>query len=194
MDVFARVSGELRTCSASLAKIASDLTVLSSGPVGGLGEVRLPEVQAGSSIMPGKINPVLPMAMIQLSFAVIGNDVAVAQAVQYGELEINHFEPVVASRIFDSITLLANGISKFRQKCIAGITADVAINERHLMDSMAVATALVPTLGYARVSKLARQSVKEGRPLLAILEETGVLTRDETFAAIEKASRPVFEA
>jgi aspartate ammonia-lyase len=192
MDVFSRVSGELRTCSASLAKIAADLTVLSSGPVGGLGEVKLPEAQAGSSIMPGKVNPVLPMSMIQLSFAVIGNDVAVAQAVQYGELEINHFEPIVASRVFDSITLLTNGIQRFREKCIAGITADVARNEEHLVNSMAVATALVPVLGYASVSKLARQSVAEGRSLLAIMEESGIMSQANAMAAIEKASRPVF--
>jgi aspartate ammonia-lyase len=144
--------------------------------------------------MPGKVNPVVPMAMIQLSFAVVGNDVAVTQAVQYGELEINHFEPVVASRIFDSITLLHSGIRKFREKCIAGIVAYVATNERHLTESMAVATALVSTLGYSLVSKLASQSVKEGRPLLAILEETGLLKRDEALAAIRKASHPVFEA
>lgn len=193
MDVFSRVSGELRTCATSLAKIASDLTMLSSGPVGGLGELRLPEAQAGSSIMPGKVNPVLPMAMIQLSFAVVGNDVAVAQAVQYGELEINHFEPVVASRVFDSIALLTNGIQRFAEKCIAGIEADVARNEKHLMDSMAVATALVPELGYARVSKLARQSVQEGRPLLSILDESGLLEKEATLAAIQKASYPVFE-
>ncbi|MEX3842852.1 aspartate ammonia-lyase [Paraburkholderia sp. BR10882] len=193
MDVFSRVSGELRTCAASIAKIASDLTVLSSGPVGGIGELRLPEAQAGSSIMPGKVNPVLPMAMIQLSFAVIGNDVAVAQAVQYGELEINHFEPVVASRVFDSIMLLTNGIERFTQKCIAGITADGACNERHLMDSMAVATALVPKLGYARVSKLARQSVAQGRPLVQILDESGLLSRDDTLSLIDTASYPVFE-
>jgi len=192
--VFSRVSGELRTCAASLAKVASDLTVLSSGPVGGLGELRLPEAQAGSSIMPGKVNPVLPMAMIQLSFAVIGNDVAVAQAVQYGELEINHFEPVVASRVFDSIMLLTNGIQRFAQKCVAGITADAARNEQHLMDSMAMATALVPKLGYARVSKLARQSVAEGRPLRSILDESGLLAKDETLAAIHEASHPVFDA
>ncbi|CAE6904828.1 aspartate ammonia-lyase [Paraburkholderia domus] len=192
MDVFSRVSGELRTCAASIAKIASDLTILSSGPVGGLGELRLPEAQAGSSIMPGKVNPVLPMAMIQLSFAIIGNDVAVTQAVQYGELEINHFEPVVSSRVFDSITLLTNGIRRFTQKCVAGITADVARNEQHLMDSMAVATALVPKLGYARVSKLARQSVAEGRPLLTILDESDLLVRDDTLSEIDKASYPVF--
>lgn len=192
MDVFSRISAELRTCSTSLAKVASDLTVLSSGPVGGIGELTLPEAQAGSSIMPGKVNPVLPMSMIQLSFAVIGNDVAVAQAVQYGELEINHFEPVVASRVFDSITLLTNGIQRFREKCVAGITADVARNEQHLTDSMAVATALVPTLGYAQVSKLARQSVAQGRSLLTILEESGILSRAEAMAAIDEASYPVF--
>jgi aspartate ammonia-lyase len=193
MDVFSRVHAELRTCAVSLAKIASDLTVLSSGPVGGLGELSLPEAQAGSSIMPGKVNPVLPMAMIQLSFAVVGNDVAIAQAVQYGELEINHFEPVVASRVFDSIALLTNGIQRFGEKCVKGIRADAARNEKHLMESMAVATALVPKIGYARVSKLARQSVSEGRPLVAILEESGLLSSDDTIAAIRKASYPVFD-
>ena len=193
MDVFSRVSAELRTCAISLAKVASDLTVLSSGPVGGLGELRLPEAQAGSSIMPGKVNPVLPMAMIQLSFAVVGNDVAVAQAVQYGELEINHFEPVVASRIFDSIALLTNGVQRFARKCIKGIEADVARNEKHLMESMAVATALVPKIGYARVSKLARQSVTEGRSLVTILDESGLLSPEDTAAAIRTASYPVFD-
>lgn len=193
MDVFSRVSGELRTCSASLAKIASDLTVLASGPVGGLGELTLPEAQAGSSIMPGKVNPVLPMSMIQISFAIIGNDVTVAQAVQYGELEINHFEPVVASRVFDSITLLVKGINRFRIKCVEGISADSEMNETHLKASMAVATALVPKLGYAQVSKLARQSVKEGRSLLTILEESGILSQDEAMQAINKASHPVFD-
>jgi len=193
MDVFSRVSAELRTCSAALAKIATDLTKLSSGPVAGIGELKLPEAQAGSSIMPGKVNPVLPMAMIQLSFAVIGNDVAVAQAVQAGELEINHFEPVVASRVFDSITLLTRGIQRFRDKCVAGIQADEARNLEHLTRSMAVATALVPRLGYAQVSKLARQSVNEGRSLLAIMAESGVMSEAQALAEIEKASRPVFE-
>lgn len=193
MDVFSRVSAELRTCSASLAKIASDLTLLSSGPVGGIGELKLPEAQAGSSIMPGKVNPVLPMAMIQLSFAVIGNDVAVAQAVQAGQLEINHYEPLVASRVFDSIALLTQGIQRFREKCVSGITADAQRNEQHLSDSMAVATALVPKLGYARVSQLARQSVAQGRSLLSILEESGLMSQAEAMAAIERSSRPVFE-
>ena len=192
MDGFSRVSAELRTCATSLAKIASDLTFLSSGPVGGIGELTLPEAQAGSSIMPGKVNPVVPMAMIQLSFAVVGNDVAVAQAVQYGELEINHFEPVVASRVFDSIHLLTKGIRSFTRKCILDISADRVRNEEHLLESMAIATALVPRLGYAKVSALARQSVKERRPLVAILDESGILSRKETDRAIRQVSLPAF--
>lgn len=192
MDTFSRVSAELRTCATALAKVAADLTLLSSGPVGGLAELRLPEAQAGSSIMPGKINPVLPMAMIQLSFAVVGNDVAVAQAVQYGQLEINHFEPVVASRIFDSIHLLTNGLQRFNTKCVAGITADAARNESHLLQSMAVATALVPQLGYARVSALARQSVREQRGLVDILADSAIMSKQNTLAAIHKASVPAF--
>ncbi|WP_336692280.1 aspartate ammonia-lyase [Delftia acidovorans] len=192
MDTFSRVSAELRTCATALAKIAGDLTLLSSGPVGGLAELRLPEAQAGSSIMPGKVNPVLPMAMIQLSFAVVGNDVAVAQAVQYGQLEINHFEPVVAARVFDSIHLLRHGIARFNARCVAGIAADRARNERHLLESMAVATALVPRLGYAQVSRLARQSVAERRPLVDILDASGILPRKDTLEAIARASVPAF--
>lgn len=192
IDVFARVSGELRTAAAALAKIASDLITLSSGPAGGIAELGLPAVQAGSSIMPGKVNPVLPMAMIQLGFAVIGNDTCIAQATQAGQLEINHFEPVVADRLFESIHLLTAGIRQFREKCVRGITANAEVNERHLFDSMAVATALVPTLGYKKVSALARQSVNQGRPLIEILDESGLLSRAEARTRIELAAQAQF--
>ena len=192
MDTFSRVSAELRTCATSIAKVASDLILLSSGPAGGIGEIVLPAVQAGSSIMPGKINPVLAMSMVQLSFAVVGNDVCVAQAVQAGQLEINHFEPVVADRVFESIQLLTNGIRLFRDKCVAGITADRTANENNLMQSMAMATALVPKLGYHKVSALVRQSVVAGRPLIDILEESRVLSRPEARALIESAVTPNF--
>lgn len=192
MDTFSRVSAELRTCSTAIAKVASDLILLSSGPAGGIGEIVLPAVQAGSSIMPGKINPVLPMSMVQLSFAVVGNDVCVAQAVQAGQLEINHFEPVVADRVFESILLLTNGIRLFRSKCVAGITADKAANENNVMQSMAMATALVPELGYHKISGLVRQSVAEGRPLIDILEEGHVLSREQARAMIEASVTPAF--
>ena len=189
---FLHLSGVLKRAAVKLSKLSNDLRLLSSGPRAGMGEICLPAVQAGSSIMPGKVNPVLPMAMIQLSFAVVGNDVAVAQAVQYGELEINHFEPVVASRVFDSIHMLTQGIQRFNALCVAGISADRTRNENHVLRSMAVATALVPTLGYAKVSKLARQSVAEQRPLLEILEESGVLSKEEALQAIQTASVPAF--
>ncbi len=192
MDTFSRVSAELRTCATAIAKVASDLILLSSGPSGGIGEIVLPAVQAGSSIMPGKINPVVPMSMVQLSFAVVGNDVCVAQAVQAGQLEINHFEPVVADRVFESIQLLTNGIRLFRDKCVAGITANRAANENSLMQSMAMATALVPRLGYHKVSALVRQSVAEGRALIDILEESHVLSRAEARTLIEASVTPAF--
>lgn len=142
--------------------------------------------------MPGKINPVLPMCMVQLSFAVVGNDVCVAQAVQSGQLEINHFEPVVADRLFESIQLLTNGIRLFRDKCVAGISANRAANEGNLMQSMAVATALVPRLGYHKISAMVRQSVAEGRSLIDILEESDVLSKAEARALIEAAVTPAF--
>ncbi|MFJ3047337.1 aspartate ammonia-lyase [Herbaspirillum chlorophenolicum] len=179
LDTFTRVSGELRTCATSIAKIASDLILLSSGPNGGLGELELPAVQAGSSIMPGKINPVLPMSMMQIGYAVVGNDVCIAQANQGGQLEINHFEPVVADRLYDSIHLLTNGIRLFREKCISGLQASEQVNERHLLDSTAIATALIPKLGYAQVSKIVRQAASEGRTLIDVFEERGILSRDE---------------
>jgi aspartate ammonia-lyase len=179
LDTFSRVSAELRTCATSLAKIASDLILLSSGPNGGLGELILPAVQAGSSIMPGKINPVLPMSMVQIGFAVVGNDTCVAQANQAGQLEINHFEPVVADRLFDSIRLLRNGIQLFREKCIEEINADEPVNEKHLLQSTAIATALIPKFGYAKVSAMVREAATQNRNLLDVLQTEGVLSLEE---------------
>lgn len=179
LDTFTRVSAELRTCATSLGKIASDLILLSSGPNGGIAELELPAVQAGSSIMPGKINPVVPMSMVQIGFAVVGNDVCVAQANQAGQLEINHFEPVVADRLYDSIHLLRNGIRLFREKCVDGIRANVSTNERHLIDSTAIATALIPKLGYAQVSKIVREAAAQGLRLVDVLEERSLLSREE---------------
>ncbi|PWF22527.1 aspartate ammonia-lyase [Corticimicrobacter populi] len=188
LDTFTRVSAELRTCATSLGKIASDLILLSSGPNGGLGELELPAVQAGSSIMPGKINPVLPMAMVQIGFAVTGNDVCVAQANQGGQLEINHFEPVVADRLYDSIRLLHNGIRLFREKCVDGIRANVTTNERHLLQSSAIATALIPTLGYAKVSAMVRQAATQNKTLLDALQDQGLLAREQAIALTREST------
>src|SRR5207249_6289758 len=110
----------------------------------------------------------------------------------YGQLEINHFEPVIADRVFESILLLTRGVRLFREKSIVGTHANVDVNERHLFDSMAVATALVPALGYAKVSDLARQSVLEDRPLVGILNESGVLSPAEAREHIEESTRATF--
>jgi aspartate ammonia-lyase len=189
LDTFLRVSGELRTAATSLGKVASDLILLSSGPHGGLAEIALPAVQAGSSIMPGKVNPVVPMSMVQLAFAVQGNDVAIAQANQAGQLEINHFEPLVADRLFDSIRLLTNGVRLLRTRCIEGLTARVDNNERHLLASSALATALIPRLGYAATSRLVKESDAAGVPLLEMLARQGLMTHDQALAALADAAR-----
>lgn len=188
LDTFARVSAELRTCAGALAKVASDLILLSSGPNGGIAELELPAVQPGSSIMPGKINPVVPMSMVQIGFAVAGNDVCVAQAHQAGQLEINHFEPVVAGRLYDSIHLLRNGVRLLREKCIDGIRADAARNEQHLLDSTAIATALVPRLGYAQVSAMVREAAAQNRRLLDVLHERNLLDRAEAIRLTREAT------
>ena len=141
--------------------------------------------------MPGKVNPVVPMSIVQIGFAVVGNDVCIAQANQAGQLEINHFEPVVADRLYDSIALLRNGVRLFREKCIDGIRANTVANEDHLMNSTAIATALIPKLGYAKVSAIVRDSVSSGRSLLDTLHGSGVMSTDEAKALAREASRVV---
>ncbi|MBE7522450.1 MAG: aspartate ammonia-lyase [Burkholderiales bacterium] len=192
LDVFCRVSAELRTCATSLAKVASDLIVLSSGPRGGIAEIELPAVQAGSSIMPGKINPVLPMSIVQIGFAVAGNDTCIAQANLAGQLEINHFEPVVADRLFDSIRLLRNGVRLFHERCIDGIRADAAANERNLMASTAIATALVPRLGYSAVSAIVREAHAAGRSLCDELDGRGILDAAEARRQVRASTETRF--
>jgi aspartate ammonia-lyase len=191
LDAFSRVSAEVRTAATSVAKIASDLILLSSGPRGGFAELELPAVQAGSSIMPGKVNPVVPMSLVQIGFAVVGNDACIAQATQAGQLEINHYEPVVVDRLFDSIRLLRNGVRLLREKCVDGLRANAATNERHLLESTAIATALIPRLGYAKVSELVREAVAAGRPFLAALQERGLLSADEARALVLESTRVV---
>lgn len=191
LDVFARVSAELRHAATSMARIASDLILLSSGPHGGLGEVRLPAVQAGSSIMPGKVNPVVPMSLVQIGFAVVGNDATVAQAQQAGQLEINHFEPVVASRLFDSLRLVTRGAMLLRTRCVDGLQADVQANLAHLSASSALATALIPVLGYDATSVLVKEAQAEGLALIDLVDRRGLMTRADALDRLRAASQTV---
>lgn len=187
-DGFARVSSEIRICAEVIGKISSDLIILSSGPNSGVGELKLPSVQPGSSIMPGKINPVLPMMMQQVAFAIVGNDATVSLASGQGQLEINHFEPVIASRLFDSIELLAKSTRIFADKCIAGIEPDREKSLKNLMQSSALATVFVPELGYAEVSKLVQASAAEGRPFIELAIERGLLTQDEVLNVVRAST------
>lgn len=187
-DTFARVSSEIRIAAEVIGKIASDLIILSSGANSGVGEVLLPAVQPGSSIMPGKINPVMPMMMQQVAFGVVGNDAAVSLAALNGQLEINHFEPIIASRMFDSIDLLTRSARLFADSCIAGLKANKEQSLRNLMDSSALATIFVDQLGYSKVTKIVKLSLAEGRPFIRLAIEQGLLSEDGVMATLRDST------
>jgi len=187
-DSFARVSSEFRIAAEVIGKISLDLIILSSGTKSGIGEIRLPAVQPGSSIMPGKINPVLPMMMQQVTYAVVGNDAAVSLASLGGQLEINHFEPVIASRMFDSMDLLTRGSRIFADKCISGVQALREQALENLLASSALATVFVPQLGYAQVSKIVKEAESEGKLFVDALIEMDLLTREDVIKALHSAA------
>jgi aspartate ammonia-lyase len=190
LDELQRLSAELETTSGALAKIAKDLILLSSGPAGGLGEINLPAVQPGSSIMPGKVNPVIPMAVVQLSQLVHGNHACIAMACQDGMLEINHYEHSLASRLFDSLHRTREIGAVFASRCIDGIEANAERSLENLHNSFALATSLVPRLGYAEVSRLVKQSLRDERAFLELAVERGLIEREEITALIESVVRP----
>jgi len=187
MDTCARLSAELRNTTNSLWKIANDFIILSSGPSGGIGEITLPSVQAGSSIMPGKVNPVIPMAVCQVACAVTGNDAAIAMGCQQGMLEINHFELLVCDRLLDSIRLLTGAAGIFARRCVNGLLANEDISHSHLLASSALATALVPTLGYAQVSSIVRAALADQRPFVDVAVEKGLLKEGEVMSVLERS-------
>lgn len=189
MDTCARLSAELRNTANTLSKISNDFITLSSGPGGGIGEISLPEVQAGSSIMPGKVNPVIPMAVCQVSFAIAGNDASISMACHQGMLEINHFEMVVCDRLLDSIRLLASTATVFSSRCVEGMRANKEVSYKHLLASSALATALVPELGYARVSSLVRQAQAEQRPFLEVAIEKGSISEHEVVKILNRSAQ-----
>ena len=187
-DGFARFSSELRVTGDVLGKIASDLIILSSGPNSGIGEVRLPSVQAGSSIMAGKINPVMPMMILQIAYIVNGNDTATSMAALGGQLEINHFEPVIATRLFESIDLLSKGACLFRERCIEGISLNRQRCYENLRNSAALATIFIPTLGYSTVSQLVKEADQEERPFITLAIDRGLISEDEVELTLRTAT------
>ncbi len=177
-DVFVEVSGILKAHAMTLLKICGDLRLLSSGPEAGLGEIRLPRRQAGSSIMPGKVNPVIPEAVSQAALVVAGHDATIATACGLGSLELNAFLPLIADCLLQSLSLLAHGCEILRRYCVEGLEADEERCAAHVRASSAAATALVPEIGYEAASEVAREAEASGRPIRDVALARGLLTAE----------------
>jgi fumarate hydratase class II len=173
-DSLVELSGALMAYAVSLIKIANDLALMGSGPRAGLAEIRLPELQKGSSIMPGKVNPVIPEVVIQVGDQVIGNDAAITVAGSQGQFELNVRVPLIARNLLDSITLLASASRLLDRKCVEGIEPNEEMLERHAENTLATATALNPHIGYDRASEIVEEAAASGRPLREVAREMGV--------------------
>ncbi|HEX3039254.1 MAG TPA: aspartate ammonia-lyase [Caproiciproducens sp.] len=178
LDGFVSVSGALKTCAVSLSKMANDLRLLSSGPRTGIMEISLPAMQNGSSIMPGKVNPVIPEVVSQAAFDIIGNDCAITMAAEAGQLELNAFEPVLFYKIFESIDCLEGAVMTFVDNCVSGITANRENCRNHLEESVGTVTALCPYIGYMKAAKIAKESLKTGVPVAKLVLNEKLLSAE----------------
>ncbi|KKM12162.1 aspartate ammonia-lyase [Clostridiales bacterium PH28_bin88] len=183
-DVLAAFSGMLKTLAMNLSKIANDLRLMSSGPRAGLNELNLPPMQPGSSIMPGKVNPVIPEVVNQVAFQVIGNDHTIALAVEAGQLELNVMEPVIAFNLLQSLEILCNAVKVFRERCIEGITVNREQCQGMVERSVGMITALSPYIGYEEASVLAQEVIASGRTVPEIVAEKGLLSQEEIQAVM----------
>ena len=194
MDTAVELSGQLRTIAVSLTKIANDLRWMNSGPLAGLAEIALPALQPGSSIMPGKVNPVIPEVVNQVAYEVIGHDVTVTMAAEGGQLQLNAFEPIIAHSLFASLDHLAAAATVLAERCIDGITANRELLRERVANSIGLVTALSPRIGYEHATDVAQEALLSGRGVAEIVEYRGLLTRaqiDELLspAAIVNGSR-----
>jgi aspartate ammonia-lyase len=191
--VFVMVSGVLKRVAVKLSKTSNDLRLLSSGPRAGLGEINLPPRQAGSSIMPGKVNPVIPEVVNQIAFAMIGYDITVTMAAEAGQLQLNAFEPIMCRALMMGITQLRQGCYVLADNCVDGITANVAKLRADVENSIGLVTALSPTLGYENATVVAQKAQVERKTVRAVVIELGLMTEADFDAAIgdvEKLVRP----
>ena len=177
--VFVQMSGVLKRCAVKLSKICNDLRLLSSGPRTGLGEINLPPMQPGSSIMPGKVNPVIPEVVNQVCFDVVGADVSVTIAAEAGQLQLNVFEPLIAYRLLRSIQSMRNACTVLRERCVDGITANAGRMRQFVEQSIGVVTALSPHSGYERATEIAKAALDSGRGVYDLVLERGLLTKTE---------------
>ncbi|MEY2450616.1 MAG: fumarate hydratase, class [Acidimicrobiaceae bacterium] len=184
-DALVGLSGDLRVLAVALIKIANDIRWMGSGPRTGLAEIRIPDLQPGSSIMPGKVNPVVCEVVTQVGVQVIGNDAAVAFAGSQGNFELNVYLPVIAHNLLQSIELLANASALFADKCIAGIEANVERLKAFAESSPSIGTALNPYIGYDKAAEFVKQSIATGRSIRELVREAGLMTDEELDAALD---------
>jgi len=187
-DTAVATSGQLRTLAIALTKIANDLRWMNSGPLAGLGEIALPALQPGSSIMPGKVNPVIPEAVAMVATQVVGNDACIAMAGASGNFELNVMLPVIARNLLESIALLAPAIRLLADKAIAGFTVNEARVQEALARNPILVTALNPIIGYARAAEIAKRAYKENRPIIEVAEEMSGLPRAELERLLDPAA------
>merc|ERR1712194_823128 len=178
-------SGILRRVAVKVSKVCNDLRLLASGPRCGLGEINLPPMAPGSSIMPGKVNPVIPEVMNMCCFETIGNDITIAFGSEAGQLELNVMEPVIIYKLFTSIRVLARGMNILTDKCIKGITANEEHCKQMVHNSIGIVTALLPHIGYKKCTIAADKALKEKRPVADIVVELGYLERAKVMEVLQ---------
>ena len=182
---FVQLSGVLKRVAVKLSKTCNDLRLLSSGPRAGLGEINLPPMQAGSSIMPGKVNPVIPEVVNQVAFEVIGNDMTVTMAAEAGQLQLNAFEPIIAHSLFKSVMHLTHGCLTLAERCVSGITANRERLRASVENSIGVVTALNPYIGYANATEVAQQALLTGRSVYDLVLEKNLLSKEKLDAILQ---------
>ena len=195
LDGFVSVSGVLKTCAVDISKISNDLRLMSFGPRTGLSEINLPARQNGSSIMPGKINPVIPEVVSQVAYLIIGHDYTITMAAEAGQLELNAFEPVLFHHLFESIDTLKEAAATLTKHCITGITANKGQCEEYIEKSVGISTALCPYIGYAKSAEIAKKSLKTGISVKELVLEEGLLKEEELKEILksEKMTQPMRE-
>lgn len=184
-DDFASVSSAVKVCAIKLSKMASDLRLLSSGPESGFGELHLPAKQSGSSIMPGKINPVLPEALNQAAFLVVGHDLTVTQAVEAGQLELNAFLPVILFQLFEEIDILSNAVAAFTENCVKGITVNETTCREDIARCFSIATALNPAIGYDKSTEIVKKSRQTGKSVAEVARSESGLSEEELSSLLD---------
>ncbi len=179
LDSFVAVSGAVKACAVTLSKIANDLRLMSSGPRAGFGEINLPAKQNGSSIMPGKVNPVIPEVVNQVAFNAIGNDMTITMAAEAGQLELNAFEPIIFYCLFQSIDTIAYAVNTFVDNCVIGITANETRCRYFVENSVGIITAICPYVGYQKAAEIAKEAIKTGESVRKLIIERGLLTKEQ---------------